>query len=131
MLFSSKKIIGLDIGTNSIKMAEMDVSKNGATLQSFGLVPTPPNSVSTGEITDTNQVGNAIQSLLNELKTKRKMISTGLWGTSVIVKKITIPVMDKKTIRNQIRFEAEQYIPFDVNNISLDYALRAVHLLIL
>lgn len=123
MFFSSKKIIGLDIGTNSIKMAEMDVSKSSVTLQSFGLIPTPPNSVATGEITDTGQVGSAIQSLINETKTKRKLVSTGLWGTSVIVKKITIPVMDKKTIRNHIRFEAEQYIPFDVNNISLDYAL--------
>lgn len=123
MFFSSKKVIGLDIGTSSIKMAEMEVSKAGATLQGFVLAPTPVNSMATGEITNPNLVGGVISGMLTELRSKRKSVSTGLWGTAVIVKKITIPKMEKKLIRDQIRFEAEQYIPFDVNNISLDFSL--------
>ncbi|MEK6775047.1 MAG: type IV pilus assembly protein PilM [Bdellovibrionota bacterium] len=123
MFFSSKRVIGLDIGTSSIKMAEMEVSKSGATLLSFVLAPTPTNSVSTGEISNPNMVGGVISGMFSELRSKRKYVSTGLWGTAVIVKKITIPKMEKKLIRDQIRFEAEQYIPFDVNNISLDYFL--------
>lgn len=119
MLFKSKKVIGLDIGTSSIKLAEMDFSGKGAQLLSFGFAPTPPNSVSGGEIVDVSSVGMAIQSLINEVKSKRKSIATAMWGTAVIVKKITIPKMDKKLIKDQIRFEAEQYIPFDINNISL------------
>lgn len=123
MFFSSKKLIGLDVGSSSIKMAELDVSRTGATLQSFALFPTPMNSVSTGEITDIGQVGAVVQALVSDIKTKRKNVSVGLWGTSVIIKKITIPKMEKKLIKDQIRFEAEQYIPFDVTNISLDYFL--------
>lgn len=123
MFFSTKKLIGLDVGSSSIKIAELDVGRNGATLQSFALFPTPANSVSTGEITDIGQVGSVVQALVSDIKTKRKNVSLGLWGTSVIIKKITIPKMDKKLIKDQIRFEAEQYIPFDVNNISLDYYL--------
>lgn len=119
MFFKSKKIIGLDIGTSSIKMAEMNVSRSGAQLVSFGIAPTPPNSVSGGEINDIASVGVTIQSLAAEMKTKRKIVATAMWGTAVIVKKITIPKIDKKLIRDQIRFEAEQYIPFDINNISL------------
>lgn len=119
MFFKSKKVIGLDIGTSSIKLAEMDFNRSGAQLLSFGFAPTPPNAVSGGEIIDVGSVGIAIQSLINEVKTKRKNIATAMWGTAVIVKKITIPKMDKKMVRDQIRFEAEQYIPFDINNISL------------
>jgi len=119
MFFNSKKVIGLDIGTSSIKLAEMDVSRKGAQLLSFGFAPTPPNAVLGGDIIDISSVGMAIQSLLLELRTKRKNVATALWGTAVIVKKITIPRMDKKLVKDQIRFEAEQYIPFDINNISL------------
>lgn len=119
MFFKSKKVIGLDIGTSSIKLAEMDVSGKGAQLLSFGFAPTPPNSVSGGEIVDIAAVGIAIQNLIAEVKSKRKNLATAMWGTAVIVKKITIPKMDRKLVRDQIRFEAEQYIPFDINNISL------------
>lgn len=119
MFFKSKKVIGLDIGTSSIKLAEMDVNGKGAQLLSFGFAPTPVNSVTGGEIVDVGSVGMAIQSLINEVKSKRKNVATAMWGTAVIVKKITIPKMDKKLIKDQIRFEAEQYIPFDINNISL------------
>ncbi|UOF02935.1 type IV pilus assembly protein PilM [Bdellovibrio reynosensis] len=125
MFFKSKKVIGLDIGTSSIKLAEMDFNGKGAQLLSFGFAPTPPNSVTGGEIVDIASVGIAIQSLINEVKTKRKNIATAMWGTAVIVKKITIPRMDKKLIKDQIRFEAEQYIPFDINNISLAHHILA------
>lgn len=119
MFFNSKKVLGLDIGTSSIKIAELDVSRRGAQLNSFGFAPTPTNAVAAGEISDITSVGIAVQGLISEIGSKRKNISTGMWGTAVIVKKITIPKMDPKLIQDQIRFEAEQYIPFDINNISL------------
>ncbi len=119
MFFKSKKVIGLDMGKSSIKFAKMDLSGKGAQLLSFGFAPTPPNAVSGGEIVDIASVGMAVQSLINEVGSKRKNIATAMWGTAVIVKKITIPKMDKKMVKDQIRFEAEQYIPFDINNISL------------
>jgi len=119
MFFGSKKVLGLDIGSSSIKIAELEVSGGGAELISFGFAPTPANSVSAGEISDVTSVGLAVQGLVSDIRTKRKNIVTGMWGTAVIVKKITIPKMDRKLIQDQIRFEAEQYIPFDINNISL------------
>jgi type IV pilus assembly protein PilM len=119
MFFNSKKVLGLDIGSSSIKIAELDVSARGAQLLSFGFAPTPPNSVAAGEISDVTSMGLAVQALVGEIRTKRKNVSTGMWGTAVIVKKITIPKMDRKLIQDQLRFEAEQYIPFDINNINL------------
>lgn len=121
MFFKSKKVIGLDIGTSSIKLAELDVSRSGATLQGFRMAPTPVNSVSGGEILDTMSLSQAVRSLFEELRSRRKSISLGMWGMSVIVKKITMPKMDKKLLAEQVRYEAEQYIPFDMNNVSLSH----------
>lgn len=119
MLFSSKKVIGIDIGSSSIKAIEVDVTRSGATLVSFSIVQTPVGGISGSEITDMPGVSLAIQSALYELKSKRKHGVTGLWGTAVIVKKIQMPRVDKKLIQEQVRFEAEQYIPFDLNNVTL------------
>lgn len=119
MFFKSKKVIGLDIGSGSLKLAELDVTRSGATLQSFRLAPTPLNSVSGGEILDAGSLGAAIRGLFEELGSRRKGVSVGMWGMSVIVKKITMPKMDRKILAEQIRYEAEQYIPFDISNVSL------------
>ena len=121
MLFGSKKIIGLDIGTSSIKIAELDVTRRSVQLVSFGFAATPPNTLNGGEISNPTSLAQAIQGLITQLKSKRKNASVGMWGTAVIVKKITIPKMEQKLIGDQIKWEAEQYIPFDINNISLDY----------
>jgi type IV pilus assembly protein PilM len=119
MFFRSKKVIGLDVGSSSIKLAELDVSKSGATLLSFKLTPTPQNAMNSGEIVDQSSLAGAIRLLAQDLKSKRKAVSIGLSGMAVIVKKITMPKMDKKLLADQIRYEAEQYIPFDINHVSL------------
>lgn len=119
MFFKSKKVIGLDIGTSSLKLAELDVSKGKATLTGFRLAPTPANAVSGGEIIDSLALSGAVSGLFQELGSKRKTVSTGMWGMAVIVKRITMPQMDRKLLNDQIRYEAEQYIPFDINQVSL------------
>lgn len=121
MFFSNKKLIGLDVGTSTIKLAELEVSRSGTKLVSFGLTPTPPGAVVGGEVMDSQGISDAIRHMLGEVKTKRRHVSTGLWGTAVIVKKITIPRMDESLVSEQIRWEAEQYIPFDVNEVNLEY----------
>lgn len=122
MFFQSKKLIGLDIGSSSIKLAELTQTRKGAELTSFGFVSTPTNALSAGEIVDPVALGMAIESLIISTGTKNKKVATGMWGTSVIVRKITTQkITDKKILKDQMRFEAEQYIPFDINNISLAY----------
>lgn len=121
MFFKSKKVIGLDIGSSSIKAAELEVRGESATLLSFGVGRTPPGAVNAGEINDTTQLSGAVQSLVAELGTKRKAVATGIWGSAVIIKKISLPRMDPALIGEQIRWEAEQYIPFDINDINLEF----------
>lgn len=121
MFFKSKKVIGLDVGTSSIKVAEVNVSGSNVELVSFALTETPPQSVSGGELLDVGTLGVVIEGMISGLKTKTKNVAMSMWGTSVIVKKISIPKMDKKVLKDQIKFEAEQYLPFDLNNIRLVY----------
>ncbi len=119
--FGAKKILGLDIGTSSIKIAELSSGRRGLSLSKFAMLPLNPGAVSGGEILEAQVIGQGIASLVSSIKSKSKNVSTGMWGTSVIVKKISMPRMDEKLVSEQIRWEAEQYIPFDVNEISLEH----------
>jgi type IV pilus assembly protein PilM len=123
MFFQSKKLIGLDIGTANIKMAEVDFSRKGSTLVNFAIMPTPPRAINGGDIADPAAISDALKTMILKLKSKRKAIATGLWGTSVISKRITIPAMDEKLVGGQIRWEAEQYIPFDINEVNIDFKI--------
>lgn len=121
MFFGNKKVLGLDIGTNSIKVAELDVKGNKATLNGFAMGLTPADSLSAGDVVDPVSLGAAVRSVLDELNSKRKMVALGLWGTSVIIKKISVPQMEESLLAEQIKWEAEQYIPFDINEVNLEY----------
>lgn len=126
--FQSKKLIGLDIGTANIKMAELDVSRKSTTLNQFTVMPTPPRAINGGEVADPAAISDVVKSLLEVSKTKRKNAAIGLWGSSVITKRISIPQMDEKLVGGQIRWEAEQYIPFDINEVNIDFkSLKHYH----
>lgn len=121
MFFGDKKILALDIGTSSVKLAEIEPSRKGPMLKKFAVYPLSPGLVNGGEIVDAGGVAQAVDSLVRSSKSKRKHVATGMWGTSVIVKKISMPKMEDKLVAEQIKWEAEQYIPFDINEISLEH----------
>lgn len=120
-LFGEKKLVAIDIGTSSIKLAEVESSRRGQVLKRFAVYPLNPGLVQGGEIVDAATVAGCIQSLVKQNRVKTKFASTGLWGGSVIVKKISMPKMEPALVAEQIKWEAEQYIPFDVNEISLEH----------
>lgn len=121
MFFQSKKVLGLDIGTTSIKVAELDVGRRGATLAAFAIAPTPPQVIINGDITDPAAITETVKGLITTLQSKRQNVACSIYGNPVIVKKVSIPKMEEKMIAEQIKWEAEQYIPFDINEVNLDY----------
>ncbi len=121
MIFSSKKIIGLDIGSSSIKLAEMTVTGSGAVLDNFAFIQSPNQSMNNGEITDSVLIAESIKSAYKENGFANRKACVGLSGTAVIVKKISIPRVDAKNIREQVQYEASQYLPFDISQVTLDY----------
>ncbi len=122
-IFGKKKIVGVDIGTSTIKLVELDVGRSSTSLVSFAITPTPAQSFSSGDILNPQAVGEAIRQLMNQVKTKRTSGGCGLGGSSVIVKRISIPKMDENLISEQIRWEAEQYVPYDINEVNLGYEI--------
>ena len=120
--FGKKKLIGLDIGSTSIKVAEIDGGRK-PTLVSFGMIQTPAGAIASGDIVQVDQLSDAIQELVQQVNIKRKYAATGMWGSSVIVKKISIPRMEEELIGEQLRWEAEQYIPYDTSQVHIDYKI--------
>ena len=123
MFFSSKRVVGIDIGASSIKLAEIEFSSKGAILENFAVIPSPLQSINNGEITDTLLVADSIRTCFKENGFRYKNVCIGLSGTAVIIKKIGIPKVDPKKLSEQIKYEATQYLPFDISQVTLGHHL--------
>jgi type IV pilus assembly protein PilM len=121
----SKKnqLIGIDIGSHSIKIAEIEDSGKGMILKNLGLIRLPQDAIVEGSIKEMEIVSAALKNLLNNLKIKNRNVATSISGYSVIVKKITIPQKAEEDLEGGIQSEAEQYIPFDINDVNLDFQI--------
>jgi type IV pilus assembly protein PilM len=124
-LFGKKRdLVGLDIGSSAVKLVELRVGgKVGAEFQllNIGLEPLPPEAIVDGAIMDSASVIDAIQRLFSALRVKTADVATSVSGNAVIVKKISLPQMSPEELAESIHWEAEQYIPFDIQDVSLDY----------
>jgi len=116
-----KPLVGLDIGSHTIKLVEILHSKKGRVLQNFGMIHTPPGAVAEGAIKDEEAVVSAIKSLYKNLKVRNINVAISLSGYSVISKKITLGKMDEPALEKAIQEEAEKYIPYDINEVNLDF----------
>ena len=123
MLFGNKQVIGLDLGSSSIKMVEIKSAGRNFKMTNFGMSSIPDGLIDGGEIIDPKALSQIILALHKELGIKGKTVCTGMFGGAVIVKKISMPRIDPKLISEQIQWEAEQYIPFDLSEVNLDYHL--------
>jgi type IV pilus assembly protein PilM len=119
MLFS-KSLIGLDIGTSSIKAVGLKPSGKGYALVHFGIEPLPPQTIVDGAIMNTAGVVDTIRKLITTQKISTKNVAVGISGHSVIIKKINMPQMTRQELDESIQWEAEQYIPFDIKEVNLD-----------
>ncbi len=122
MLFNrSKPVVGLDIGSSAVKAIELKPAGRGFRVAAIGVEPLPPDSIVDGAIIDAGAVTDAVRRVLQSPKFKAKDVVASLSGSSVIVKKISLPVMTDQDLQESIYWEAEQYIPFDIQDVNLDY----------
>jgi type IV pilus assembly protein PilM len=120
-LSRQKNAIGLDIGSSSVKVLELEQTKSGTyRLLHFGVTPLPPEAIVDGAVMNTAAVVDAIRELLNREKIKSRDAVASVAGHSVIIKRINLPVMTPEELDESIQWEAEQYIPFDVNDVNID-----------
>jgi type IV pilus assembly protein PilM len=115
------QLVGLDIGSHAIKLVEIEDTKKGRVLKNFGIIGLPQDAIVEGAIKEMEIVSSAIKTLYKNLKIKNKNVVTSISGYSVIVKKISIQKRGEAELDASIQDEAEQYIPFDINDVNLDY----------
>src|SRR5713226_4243124 len=116
-----KALVGLDIGSSSVKAVELRQSKAGMELVSFGLETLPQDTVVDGAIMDAPSVAKAIGDIFDNQKIKTKNVATSVSGHSVIVKRVTLPFMTEEELYDRIQSEASQHIPFDIADVNLSY----------
>ena len=119
----AKSLVGLDIGSSAVKAVELKPAGKAYKVSAFGSEVVPPDSIVDGAIIDGGVVAEAIRRLFAGLGIKTKDVAASLSGNAVIVKKITLPVMTESELAESIYWEAEQYIPFDIQDVNLDYQI--------
>jgi type IV pilus assembly protein PilM len=124
MLFAKKEsLVGLDIGSRSVKVAEIASTNNGMKLKHFGIADLPFGAIEDGAISDPDLAAETIRQLFKSSHIKEKNVAVSIGGYSVIVKKINVQSMPEEQLQETIHFEAEQYIPFDISDVNLDFQI--------
>lgn len=123
-LFSRpKSLIGLDIGSGAIKLVQLSKKKvgDGYILKHFGVRTLESELIVDGTIMDAEQVVSVVRELIEEQSIQETDVAFSVSGHSVIVKRIQLPLMSEDELDESINWEAEQYIPFDINDVNIDF----------
>jgi type IV pilus assembly protein PilM len=124
MLFKTNKdIVGIDIGSSSVKLVQLREAKGGYHLVSLGMALLPPEAIVDNVIMDSSSVVQAIRNLVESQKIKTKNVATAISGHSVIIRKVQLPMMVEDEMEASIQWEAEQYIPFEISEVNLDFQI--------
>jgi len=116
-----KNLVGVDIGASGVKVCQVRESRKGIGLLRLGFVPLGPHAIVDGQVMDQSAVIEAIGRAFSEAKIRQKECAVSVSGQSVIIRKITIPMMSDAQLEEQIQWEAEQHIPFDIKDVQVDY----------
>jgi type IV pilus assembly protein PilM len=122
-MFGKQSIVGLDVGSSSIKAVELKRGRKGIEVAHVGLEALPADIVVDSMIVDSGTVSSAISKLFAENEIKSRAVATSVSGHSVIVKKIPLPMMSDQELAETIQKEAAQAIPFDIADVSIDYQI--------
>lgn len=124
MLFKGKGSIGLDLGSSYIKTIKLRESKGAYELELLDIHSLPPELIVDGSIIDSIRLVDSIKEMVKKtgIKTKDTVISIS-GHSSVIIKRISLPEMSEEDLSESIKFEAEQYVPFDIEDVNLDFQI--------
>lgn len=118
-----KGLVGLDIGSSAVKAVELASAGKSYRVVAYASEAMAPDSIVDGAIIDGAGVADTIRRVFDRLGTKTKDVAASLSGNAVIVKKINLPQMTDAELAESIKWEAEQYIPFDVQDVNLAYQI--------
>jgi type IV pilus assembly protein PilM len=128
-LFQKKQqaVLGLDISSTSVKLLELSRTSSGYRVESYGVRPLPLTAVVEKNIAEQDAVADAIRKVIVQSKTKLKHVAVAVAGSAVITKVIEMPAgLDDDALDMQIRMEADQYIPYPIDEVALDFEVLGV-----
>lgn len=120
-MVDGKNLVGVDIGASSVKAVLLRESRKKLQVVKWGWAPLPPQTIVDGHVMNSGAVTDALARVFRDGKIQQRDVAIGVYGQSVIVRKITVPIMTQLELDEQIHWEAEQHIPFDIKLMSIDY----------
>ena len=114
-------VVGIDIGSHAVKVCQLKRTSDGYAILALGSNVLPDGAVDDGTLNDPEVVGDVIADLFKNLKIRNKKVGFSISGYSVIVKKVNLAAMEEAELEEHIMSEAEQYIPFDIDDVYLDF----------
>lgn len=123
LLRRPKVTVGLDIGSGFVKAAVVSHAGAEPELTRISYLPLVADAIVEGEIMDPSLVADTVRAVISGLGVPTKRVVTAVGGRDVIVKKIQMDRMPETDAREVIRWEAEQYVPFDMENVQLDFQI--------
>ena len=124
MVFGRRSSIGLDIGSGHLKVVQLKDIKGGYELELFDMLPLAPELIVDGSVIDSLRLIDSLKELIKKAKIKTKDAVISIAGhSSVIIKRVSLPEMSEEELSESIKFEAEQYIPFDIEDVNLDFQI--------
>ena len=117
----NKHLVGLDIGSRAIKAGELVDSKKGYVLKNFAMADIASGIIEDGVIQKHEDLADTIRNLFESYRFKNRNVAFSIGGYSVIVKKISVQSAPEDQLPGLISMEAEQYIPFDIQDVSIDF----------
>lgn len=121
--FKKTDVVALDIGSNAVKLIQLAPTKKGWKLVKVGMGQLPPEAIVDGSIIDSMTVINVVRDLIGQQDIRVKNTVSALTGHSVIIKKVNLPVMTEAELSESIQWEAEQYIPFPITDVNIDFQI--------
>jgi len=118
---SDNLVVGIDIGSHAIKVCQLKRTDKAYAVVNLGSAVLPEDAIDDGTLNDPELVGKTIVELFKNLKIKKKKVGFSISGYSVIVKKVNLAVMSEDELEEHIQAEAEQYIPFDIDDVYMDF----------
>ncbi|HMI86559.1 MAG TPA: type IV pilus assembly protein PilM [Polyangiaceae bacterium] len=114
-------LVGVDIGSSSIKVCQLRESRKGLELVRLGFEQLPAQTIVDGHVMNSGAVVETLSRIFQDRKIKQRDVAMSVSGQSVIIRKITVPMMTPAELAEQIQWEAEQHIPFDIKDVQIDY----------
>jgi type IV pilus assembly protein PilM len=116
-----KNLIGVDIGSSAIKVCQLRDTRKGYGLMRLGFAPLPPQTIVDGHVMNSQAVIEGLGRVFADARIRQREIALSISGQAVIIRKITVPMMTPAELDEQIQWEAEQHIPFDIKDVHVDY----------